>query len=106
MIRRIQPKVDHRTSFLVALALGVCVAGCGQSPESVCKKLGALQDKSGVSADGKSDLAECAKKVGEIKDKDPAKFQCAAACADSTDYEKAKVCMVDCARVNNSAAAK
>jgi len=77
------------------------LAGCGSSPESVCKKLGALQEKSGASAGEKGDPAECAKKVGEIKEKDPAKFECLAKCADSTDYEKAKICLVDCAKVNN-----
>jgi NADH:ubiquinone oxidoreductase subunit B-like Fe-S oxidoreductase len=88
----------------IALALGAFLAGCGSTPEGVCKKLGALQEKSSKDSAKKEDPAECTKKVGEIKEKDPAKFECLAKCADGADYEKAKTCLVDCAKATNSAA--
>lgn len=80
----------------IALVLSAFAAGCGNSPEGVCKKLGALQEKAGKDAGKKETPEECAKKASEIKEKDPAKFECLAKCADEADMDKAMSCIIKC----------
>ncbi len=87
----------------IALVLGAFVAGCGNTPEGVCKKVAALEEKAGKDAGKKENPEECAKKVGEIKEKDPAKFDCFAKCADEADMDKAKSCIVKCPDAASSA---
>jgi len=79
----------------IALVSGLFLAGCGNSPEGVCKKVAALEEKSGKSSK-KESPEECVKKVGEIKEKDPAKFECLAKCADEADMDKATSCIIKC----------
>lgn len=83
----------------LALVLSAFATGCGNSPDSVCKKIGALEAKAGRT----ENPTECLKKVGEIKEKDPAKFECLAKCADGADMDKVKSCIVGCADTAASA---
>jgi hypothetical protein len=97
MIRQLGFSASRVSRFAgVALVLGAFVAGCGNSPEGVCKKVAALQEKSGKEGGKKENPEECVKKVGEIKEKDPAKFECLAKCADEADMDKATSCIIKC----------
>lgn len=90
----------------VALALGVFLAGCSNSPESMCKKMAALEEKAGKDKADDKKAAECVKNMTEFKEKEPAKYECWAKCADQPDADKAKSCVIECAKAAGSAAPK
>lgn len=89
-----------RSLFAVCftLALGTSLAGCGNSPESMCKKFTELEKKAGKGKedkDGKG-LEKCVKEMTEMKEKNPKQYECAAPCADKGTYDEAFACFLKC----------
>jgi hypothetical protein len=74
------------TLTFVALAL----AGCGKSPEAVCKKMAEL------SKDKDKKVDECVTELTEIKKTSPAGYDCIAKCSESTNEEAMGLCMFAC----------
>ncbi len=88
-----------RTSKLVLsfvlLAFG---AGCGPTPEKVCKRLEELEAKSEKKKDKKKKKDDdCVDEMKKMKEKKPETFKCIATCSEMSDYDNAMMCVFACA---------
>ncbi len=93
----------NRSLLSAAIALGLVFgAGCGYSPEGVCKNIGKLADEAKKPAD-KDGGPNCAKKFEEMKKADAKQFECFGGCSEKATYEEMTTCMFACAPTPASA---
>lgn len=93
----------NRSLLSVAIALGLVFgAGCGPSPEGVCKNIGKLADVAKMPAD-KDGGPNCVKKFEETKKADPKQFECLGGCSEKATYAEMTSCMRACAPTPASA---
>jgi len=93
----------NRSLLSVAAALGlVFAAGCGYSPEGVCKNIGKLADAAKMEAD-KDGGPNCVKRLTEDKKDDPKQFDCLGACSEKATYAEMSSCNRNCLPTPGSA---
>lgn len=94
-----------KTNVLLGAALVVAASilssGCGNSPESVCKKAMALREKDNKDDkksddDKKKQLDDCVKDAEKEKTENPKTFECMAPCADKETWKDFKECTRAC----------
>lgn len=87
-----------------SLVIAASLVGCGNSPESMCKKFTELEKKAGKEKkEEKDSMDKCVKDLNEMKEKNPKQYECASPCADKGTYDEAFTCFTTCIKDNPDA---